>query len=449
MIFEYMKKLLLILSALVIVFTAGAQNKEAVLKNLEKAKLTTENPKKAVAPATWMKLSDAYMSAYRFPQSGLWIGASSMDTKLLLKDSKVLSSQVKNLSGTDFTIESYEDKDLYFNPQGILEVILVTVPVTNEDCLEGAYSSLMKAYEVDTKGAKKEDIANQLQFVKEAYINEAMGYYTIGDIKSANHYFESSLKVSDNPCVGKVDSLITFYTAVTFNMLGDNDNAIKYFNICKDLGYDQKGDVYSSLAEIYKAKGEIESAKSILNEGFRKYPTSQGVLVSLINIYLESKDDPNKVLNLIRTAQENEPTNPSLYYAEGNVYKNLNDFDNAIKCYYKSFEIDPSYVFGIYSVGTSYYDRAIELQTKMNELDLKDVATYDKLFAEFEDCLLNAADPFEKAFNATSDMEFQVVIADGLKQIYYRFRDKDPRYQAGYEKYSKFLEENQTPSNEK
>src|SRR5574344_33812 len=441
-----MKKLLLILSALVIVFSAGAQSKESVLKNLEKAKLTAENPKKAANPSTWMKLSDAYMNAYRFPQSGLWIGASAMDVKLLLKDSKVLSSQVKNCSGVDYTVDSYEDKDLYFNPKGVLEVIMVKTPVSGEDLLEGAYSSLMKAFEVDAKKSKKDDITTPLGYVRDAYINEAMGYYTINDIKSANHYFESSLKVSDNPCAEKVDSMITYYTAVTFNMLKDNDNAIKYYNKCKDMGYYQNGDVFSSLAELYKANGDIQTAKALLNEGFQKFPTSQGILVSLINIYLESKDDPNKVLNLIRTAQENEPTNPSLYYAEGNVYKNLQDLDNAIKCYYKSFEIDPTYVFGIYTVGTTYYDRAIELQTKMNELDLNDVKTYDKLFAEFEESLLKAADPFEKAFVATEDVEFKIAIADGLKQIYYRFRDKDPKYQEGYEKYSKFLEENQSPA---
>ena len=320
-------------------------------------------------------------------------------------------------------------------------MINITAPLV-EQPLESAYNAYMKAAEVDAKGSKKKDLVEQLSRLRDMYINEAMGAYTLGDIKTANQYFESSLKVLDNPIGGKVDSMIVYYTAVTFNMLGDKANAAKYFEKCKEINYHQEGDVFSSLAEIYKAQGDVEKAKAVLNEGFIAYPTSQGILVSLINIYLESNDDPNKVLELIRTAQANEPNNASLHYAEGNVYKNMKDMENAIKCYYKSYEIDPTYVFGIYTVGSSYYDKAIEIQEQINNLDINDYETYDKLSAEFDQALIDAIEPFEKAFAATSDKELQLAIADGLKQIYFRFRDKDPKYQAGYEKYNSFLEAN-------
>lgn len=437
-----MKKFLLIISALTLVLTAGAQTKESVIKGIEKAQATAENPKKATNPTTWIKLADAYVDAYTFSQGGVWIGAQAMEAKLVLKGQQVLSSEVKNYSGADYTVDTYEDKALYYNAQGLLEVIQILKPVVDQP-LEKAYDAYIKAYEVDVKGSKKEDIAEKLIALRDKYINEAMGAYTIGDIKTANQYFESSLKVYDNPVVERVDSMIVYYTAVTFNMLEDKENAAKYFNKCKEINYHQEGDVFSALAEIYKAQGDVEKAKAILNEGFAVYPTSQGILVSLINIYLETNDDPNKVLELIRTAQNNEPTNASLHYAEGNVYKNLKDIDNAIKCYYKSYEIDPTYVFGIYTVGSTYYDRAIEIQEEINNLDVNDIETYDKLLVEFEQCLINAIDPFEKAFAATNDKEFQLAIADGLKQIYFRFRDKDPKYQEGFDKYNAFLEANE------
>lgn len=437
-----MKKILLIISALVLTMSLGAQTKESVLKSVDKAKAATENPKKATKPAVWMDLAEAYVDAYAFPQGGIWIGCQAMEAKLVMKGQQVLSTETKTLSGVNYTVEVYEDKELYFNPDGLLEVINITKPIIDQP-LESAYSALMKAAEVDTKGSKKEDVAEELIKLRDLYINEAMGAYTLGDIKTANSYFESSLKVYDNPVVERVDSMIVYYTAVTFNMLGDKENAAKYFQKCIDINYHQEGDAFSSLAEIYKAQGDVEKAKAVLNEGFTAYPTSQAILVSLINIYLESNDDPNKVLELIRTAQVNEPTNPSLYYAEGNVYKNLKDLDNAIKCYYKSFEIDPAYVFGIYTVGSTYYDRAIEIQEEINALDVNDYETYDKLLAEFEKALLDAIDPFEKAFAATNDKEFQMAIAEHLKQIYFRFRDKDPKYEEGYKKYNSFLEANE------
>lgn len=436
-----MKKLLLIVSALVLTVSVGAQTKEVVLKNLDKAKATVENPKKATAPASWLKLAEAYVDAYNQPQIGLWVGAQSMEVKLLLKGQQVLSTETRTVNGNEYTVEVYADKELYYTPQGVLDVIKVTAPLVEEP-LESAYESLMKAYEVDAKASKKEDIAMQLSKLRDLYINDAMTAYTLGDIQTANKYFESSLKVLDNPVTEKIDSMIVYYTAVTFNMLGDKENAAKYLEKCMEIKYYQDGDVFSNLAEVYKAQGDLDKAKAVLNEGFIAYPTSQGILVSLINIYLESNDDPNKVLELIRTAQANEPNNASLHYAEGNVYKNMKDMENAIKCYYKSFEIDPTYVYGIYTVGSTYYDRAIEIQEEINNLDVNDYETYDKLLAEFEQALIDAIDPFEKAFAVTTDKEFQLAIADGLKQIYFRFRDKDPKYQEGFDKYNAFLEEN-------
>ena len=338
-----MKKLLLIVSALVLTVSVGAQTKEVVLKNLDKAKATVENPKKATAPASWLKLAEAYVDAYNQPQIGLWVGAQSMEVKLLLKGQQVLSTETKTVNGNEYTVEVYADKELYYTPQGVLDVIKVTAPLVEEP-LESAYESLMKAYEVDVKASKKEDIAMQLSKLRDLYINDAMTAYTLGDIQTANKYFESSLKVLDNPVTEKIDSMIVYYTAVTFNMLGDKENAAKYLEKCMEIKYYQDGDVFSNLAEVYKAQGDLDKAKAVLNEGFIAYPTSQGILVSLINIYLESNDDPNKVLELIRTAQANEPNNASLHYAEGNVYKNMKDMENAIKCYYKSFEIDPTYV---------------------------------------------------------------------------------------------------------
>ena len=150
-----MKKILLIISALALTLSLGAQTKDAVLKNVEKAKATVENPKKASNPAAWMKLAETYVSAYNYPQSGLWIGAQAMEAKLVLKGQQVLSTETRNCSGIDFTVEVYEDKEIYFNPYGLLEVINVTKPIIDQP-LECAYEALMKAYDVDVKKSKKD-----------------------------------------------------------------------------------------------------------------------------------------------------------------------------------------------------------------------------------------------------------------------------------------------------
>ena len=63
-----------------------------------------------------------------------------------------------------------------------------------------------------------------------------------------------------------------------------------------------------------------------------------------------------------------------------------------------------------------------------------------KLIEEFEAALMNAIEPFEKAFNITKDNQIKVSIAEYLKNIYYRFRDKGTQYEEGYNKYSTIVE---------
>lgn len=84
-----------------------------------------------------------------------------------------------------------------------------------------------------------------------------------------------------------------------------------------------------------------------------------------------------------------------------------------------------------------YYDKALELQEKaQNELD---DAKYMALVQDFEVTLKKCIDPFEQAYVVCEDAAIRSTIAEYLKQIYYRFRDQDPKFQAGYEKYNALL----------
>ncbi len=438
-----MKKTLLILSALLLVFSLTAQSKDQVLKDIEKAKVATENPKKAANPSTWIKLAEAYIDAYQLPFSNLRIGSSEVEEKIFLKDQKMISSESVELSGQMYKSKTYDDKKLYYNDKGILEVIQITKPVSQENFLELAYEALMQAGKADVKGKKKDDIKNTFKRVREIYVNEGLSQNTLGDVKKACDNFESSLKFSNNPYVNSVDSIITYYTALTAKMIKDFDRAQKYYEKCLEVGYDQKGECYSGLAEIYKANGNEEKSKEILNQGFIKYPNSQSILVALINLYLETNDDPNKVLDLIRTAQKNEPNNASLYLAEGNVYKEMKDYENTMKCYEKSNEIDPKYVAGLYFAGATYYEIAVEIQEKINALDVNNVTDYEKLSKELDSNLKKSIPYFERTFaGSEGDLNTQKAAAEYLKLIYFRFREENSENQAHYDKYNNFLIEN-------
>lgn len=433
-----MKQILLTVAMLAVALTAGAQNKDQLLSSIDKAKAATENEKKAANPNTWIKYGDAFLDAYNSLFGDQWIGISKTEA-MLLGGSKPLSEEQVQLNGAAYTVEHYEFRDLYYNAGGVLEVVIITKPIMDEDLLVQAREAYLKAAEVDAKGSKAKALNEKLVMLRDKFVNDAMSYYTIGDVEKAAFYFEESLPCSENPVVNAVDSMIVYYTGVAYNAIGNKEKAKKYFDECLSIGYDQKGDVASALADIAKSEGNTDLAKQYLNDAFAKYPASQSVLVSLINLYMETNDDPQKILDLIKAAQENEPGNASLIYAEGNVYKGLGDIDNAIKCYYRSTEVDPNYVYGIYSVGNTYFDEAIAIQDKMNALDINDVEGYDALQKEFEKYLEMSIEPFEKAFNMTEDKDVKIAVASALKQVFFRFRTRDAKYAEGYEKYNDYL----------
>ena len=89
--------------------------------------------------------------------------------------------------------------------------------------------------------------------------------------------------------------------------------------------------------------------------------------------------------------------------------------------------------FGFYGAGTLYYDRALALSEQASQ-ELDD-NKYMALVKEFEQALLNAIDPFEKAFAISKNDQLKLNVAEYLKNIYYRFSSTDEKYMEGYRKY--------------
>ena len=229
-----------------------------------------------------------------------------------------------------------------------------------------------------------EAFSKDLASLCDVFVNDAFSYYALSDLANAADYFENSLPCSENPVVGVIDTMIVYYTGVAYNDAGNFAKAKTYFQRCVDLGYMENGDIPAALADILKKEGDIEGAKSCLNAAFQQFPSNQAILVSLINLYLETKDDPTKVLELLHAAQANEPDNASLIYAEGNVYLNLKDYEKAIEFYQKSYDTDNSYFYGIYAVGNTYFELAVQAQTEIDLLDISDISGSFAAIFKFE-----------------------------------------------------------------
>jgi len=437
-----MKKTLIVLALIASFQAANAQsNVNSAAKAVESALAASQNEKKATKVATWIKLAQAYVDAYAAPAGNVWLGADMNALQLSMGGEKPSAVETVTLNGAQYTKQVYENKNLYFNSNGQLAVIEVVKPVV-ENALPKALEAYKKAYEVDEKHSKDKDISAGIKTINEKLNQEAYNSYTLGDIKQAEAFFEAAYEAAAQKPYAQIDTNSLYNAAFTSWSTGNFSKAKDMFDKCLGYGYyGDNGEVYAKLSDcvshIDTTSAGKTAAKDYLEQGFQKFPTSESIVFGLINYYMTSGEGTDRLFELLQQAKTTSPDNASLYYVEGQAYKQLGDLDKAAKAYDESAAKDPKYVFAYIGKGQMYYDKALELQEKaQNELD---DTKYMALVQDFEVTLKKCIDPFEQAYTVCEDPSIKSTVAEYLKQIYYRFRDQDPKYQAGYEKYNAAL----------
>ncbi len=438
-----MKRILIALAVLLSVQVADAQTKspEAARKAVESAEAAAKDAKKATKVATWMKLASAYMDAYNAPAGSVWLGASKQELQLIMGNERPMATEEVVLGGDQLIKETYSNKEFYFSPAGQLVLINVTQPVV-EDALGGALEAYKKAHEVDVKQSKSKDIVTGLSTIAQKYLDEGMNSYTFGDLAKASQLFEKAVEASATAPLSKVDTTALYNAGYTAWAVKDYERAKNFFEQCLAANYYYEGgEVYAKLGDVYTNLGDAKKGAELLEQGFVKFPQSQSILIGLINYYMTSGENADRLFVLIDEAKKNEPNNASLYYVEGNIYKELKNYDKAVESYMKCAEINPEYEFGFIGAGILYYEKAVELSEQAsNEFDDK---KYNALVEQFEKALLDALEPFEKAYNITKDNTLKVSIAEYLKNIYYRNISKGAEYEAAYNKYNEVVKTGQ------
>lgn len=434
-----MKRIVIALAVLLTVQFADAQTKSPAeaKKAVDAAVAASQNAKKATKVATWMKLAETYLGAYDAPAGNVMPGASKQELQFMMGNEQPMSKEDVVLGGQPYLKEVYADKNLYFNANQQLSIVEVTKPVF-ENALDEALAAYKKANEVDVKQSKLKEINAGLENIGARYLNEAFNKYQFGDYMGASQLFEKAAEAVATAPLCKVDTATLYNAGFTAWMVKDYPRAENFFKTCLENGYYYEGgEVFAKLADVYANLDKKEESRAVLEQGFTKFPQSQSILIGLINYYMESGQDTDRLFVLINEAKKNEPDNASLYYVEGNIYKELGNNEKAVESYYRCAEINPDYEYGYIGAGILYYNLAIEIQEKAaSEFDDK---KYEALVAEFEKALESAFEPFEKAYAVSKDNEIKVNVAEYLKNICYRFREKDAKYDAGYTKYDNIV----------
>ena len=437
-----MKRILIALAVLLAVQTADAQVKaiDSAKKAVEAADAAAQNPKKAAKVATWLKVATAYMDAYEAPAGNVIVNSPRVQVQMMMGNEKPSASENVVIDGLNFKKEVYSNKNLYFDEMDVLRIIEVTQSVY-ADPLAKALEAYVKAYEVDAKKSKEKDVKEGIAKIAQKYFEDGMNQYSLGDFAEAGVLLGKAAEASATAPYSKIDSTSLYNAGYVYWAAQDYKTAQKYFEQCRSIGYYYEGgEVFAKLGDIYMNLDDAAKGVATLEEGFVKYPQSQSILIGLINYYLKSGENTDRLFELIADAKKNEPNNVSLYYVEGNINKQLGNFEAARAAYQEATKVDPNYDFGYHGEGVLLYDRAVVLSEEAsNELD---DAKYNALVKEYEQILLEAIVPFEKAFEVTSAADVKMNCAEYLKNIYYRFSSVEDKYMQGYNKYNDYVKAN-------
>jgi len=420
---------------------AFAQKSDAdIQKSVDKAVSASLDAKKATKAATWTNLGKTYLTAYTNPTSAVAYGVDRATWDMMFTKEKPSAEEVVSAGDATYTKLSYSHFDAYFNAMGQLEFTVVTKPSISGDALAEAAKAYAKAYEL---GAKEADVDAKLQEIVNHYNSAAYSAYTLGDYARASKLFAGAAEVSYMaPCSKPADDS-AFNAGLTAASVGDNDTALKYYQICLSRDYGENGDIYARISDIYGKMGDTAKQKSILEEGFAKYPENQSILIGLINYAEANNEDPNYVLSLLDKAKVNDPTNASIWGVEGNILAQMKRYDEAVAAFTKAIEIDPSYHYALYAWGKMWYDRAVEFQVAADELPLTaPQREYDAIIANRDEAVTKCIEPLEKCFNESQEIDYKVACAEYLRRAYYQLSNSTNDYKAKSDSYKEYVESN-------
>ncbi len=223
-----------------------------------------------------------------------------------------------------------------------------------------------------------------------------------------------------------------FVTAYCAMAAEQKDVAKSMFGELIDAKYEEPR-IYAYGFNLASEAGDA-NAMDILDKGRAAHPGDSEILFAQINHYIQ-KEEYATLEGLLKEAIAASPENPSVYSALANVYMNLFQeeygkngnsesatayFDKSKDYYMQAVELDPSLFDVQYSLGSLYYNKAVEITKKMAELPISESKKFDAYKSE-SSSLFNTALPFFQKAEALNPNDINTLIA--LKEIFARNDD--------------------------
>lgn len=319
------------------------------------------------------------------------------------------------------------------------------VKQTNEPVDEAAMNvAIVKALEAAMKCDEFDNMPNEKGKVKAKYrsenqkiyqnarlnaINSGQYAYNLKNYGDAFKAFALYVDSNESPLFTGLDMTkdqykyeVAYYASLAAYQAKDFNNVIKYAQIAAQdtaKAKDATEILVFSKKETMKTKQDTLEYIQMLKDASQKFPADNRYSAWIGDYYLQtgSAEDLGKWAD---GEIAKNPQNKFAYTYKGEALRLQNKFDEAVECYKKAFEIDPSYVAAAYQAGVSLNSKAIALKDELadKKTGMLTTANANKIKA----ILTEAKDFLEKVREADPDRE-QVNWAYALYQVYYSLGD--------------------------
>ena len=364
-----MKRIItLVAFATLAVSTATAQqvNSAALQAKLIKSDADIANPKKSGKAATWINRGKVCIDAIVAPTKNLFSGLAADMLQMTLGTAP---------TAVNGDVHSFEWVDVHTKGGKVVAWDLKKQVIDN--AFDIAKEALLKAYDLDPASAEK--IKSTLQVLINHYVELGGVSIEITKYETAIDAYMKAVTLQENPAIGKADARYYFFAGQLAAFLGSKDGKYfvdgeKYLTKAKELGYsDEQGNLYYFLFHCYYGQREADKenlvrAKNALLEGIEKHPRNERIMEGLIQLYTseEGVGDPADLVGRIDKLLAEKPDNIDLWFARGQVFFKLKNFDECINSFLKINDLKPNDYDTNFYLGYFYMAKGDEVNREFN-----------------------------------------------------------------------------------
>ena len=405
-------------------------DEEGLNKKIAKSDAAIADLKKSEKASTWVDRGDLFIKVAEAPVAGLYKNQDIVTAGVLFGKTQKGKEKIGDV---EYVTNKFSYFKVYSKPNGNIEFWDQTKFV-DKNALRKATDAFYKAYELDNKNSK---VKKGLGEVVNLYKTDADNFFSMRRYADASGAFAKAYELQLHPSIMVIDTNSVYNAGLLATFAGKYDDGLKYLTEAYKLDDFNNGDTYYYMYYCYFGQKKYKEAKDILFEGLSKFPDNKDIVEGLLNVYIQSGEDPSEIIPIVKKAVDAAPKNPVLWGGLGRIYDALKQPSDAVEAFEQVVKLAPKDADNNYNLGLLYTKKGDALNKEINSKSFPSQKEYDAALNEVKDVYQQAIPSLEKALELRPN---NLATVELLKNICFRVRDREGMKEK-YDKYQALFDQ--------